>query len=71
MYVHNHTPHQVLDNNTLEEDLLGEKPEVNYLRIFGYPVYIHIPKENRTKLDPSRRNGIFVGYSDISNSYQI
>ena len=48
-----------------------EKPEVKHLRIFGCPVYIHIPKEKRTKLDPSGRKGIFVGYSDTSNAYII
>ena len=37
-------------------------PKVNHLRIFGFPVYINIPKEKRKKLDPSRKKGIFVGY---------
>jgi len=31
----------------------GVKPEVGYLRIFGCPIYIHAPKEKRTKLDTS------------------
>ena len=44
LYVHNHTPHQVLDNKTPEEAFSGEKPEVEHLRIFGCPMYIHIPK---------------------------
>ena len=34
-------------------------------------MYIHIPKEKRTKLDPSGRKGIFVGYNDTSKAYQI
>ena len=34
-------------------------------------MYIHIPKENRTKLDPSGRKGIFMGYSEISKAYRI
>ena len=34
-------------------------------------MYIHIPKEKRTKLDPSRRKGIFVGYSKSSKAYKI
>ena len=34
-------------------------------------MYIHIPKEKRTKLDPFERKGIFVGYSDTSKAYQI
>ena len=71
VYVQNHTPHRVLDNKTPKEAFLGEKPEVNHLRIFGYSVYIHIPKEKSTKLDPFKRKGIFVGYNDTSNSYRI
>ena len=34
-------------------------------------MYIHIPKEKRTKLDPSGKKGIFVGYSDSSKAYRI
>ena len=64
LYVQNRTLHRVLDNKTPEEDFLGVKPEVSHMRIFGFPVYIHIPKDKRTKLDPSGRKGIFVGYSD-------
>ena len=41
------------------------------MRIFGFPMYIQIPKEKRTKLNPYGRKGIFVGYNDTSNSYQI
>ena len=69
MYVHNHTPHRVLDNKTHEEDLSGVKPEVIHMRIFGISVYIHVPKENKTKLDPSGRKGIFVGYSDTLKAF--
>ena len=56
---------------THEEDFLGEKPEVSHLRIFGFSVYIHIPKEKRAKLDISRIKCIFVRYSDTSKSYPI
>ena len=34
-------------------------------------MYIHIPKEKRTKLDPSGRKGIFVGYSKSLKAYRI
>ena len=71
MYVQNCTPHRVLDNKTPEETFSGEKPEVNHLRIFGCLVYIHIPKEMRTKLDPSGKKCIFVGYSENSKAYRI
>jgi hypothetical protein len=38
---------------TTEEAFTGLKPEVGYLRTFGCLIYIHAPKEKRTKLDPS------------------
>ena len=34
-------------------------------------MYIHIPKEKRTKLDPSGKKGIFVGYFESSKAYRI
>ena len=39
--------------------------------IFGFPMYIHIPKEKRDKLDSSGRKDIFIGYSETSKDYQI
>ena len=71
VYVQNRTPHRVLENKTPEEVFSGKKPEVIHLRIFGCLVYMHIPKEKRTKLDPSGKKGIFVGYSESSKAYRI
>ena len=71
VYVQNHTPHRVLENKTPEEVISNKKPEVSHIRIFGCPVYIHIAKDKRTKLDPSEQKGIFVGYSESSKAYRI
>ena len=65
------TPHRVLENKTPEEVFSDKKPEFIHLRIFSCPVYIHIIKEKRTKLDPSRKKGIFVGYSESSKASRI
>ena len=54
-----------------EKEFTGEKLEIGHLRIFGCPVYIHVPRERRTKLDPSCRNGVFVGYSESAKAYRI
>jgi hypothetical protein len=70
VYVQNKSHHKVLENKTPEEMFLGEKSEVCHLRIFGCLVFVHVPKEKRTKLDPSEKNGIFVGYSDTSKAYK-
>ena len=71
VYVQNRTPHRVLENKTPEEVFFGKKPEVIHLRIFDSPMYIHIPKEKRTKLDPPGKKGIFVGYSESLKAYRI
>ena len=52
VYVQNRSPHRVLGNKTPEEMFSGEKPKLGHLKIFGFPVYIHVPKEKRLKLEP-------------------
>jgi hypothetical protein len=49
----------------------GKKPEVIHLKIFGCPVFVHIMKERRTKLDPSRNKVIFFGYCEVSKAFRI
>ena len=61
VYVQNHIPHRVLENKTPEEVFSGKKPEVIHLRIFGYPVYIHIPKEKEKKIRSFRKEGYICG----------
>ena len=71
VYVHNRISHNALGNKNPEEMFSIENPEVSHLHIFGCHVYIHIPKEKRTKLDPSGKKGLFVGYSEQSKAYRI
>jgi hypothetical protein len=71
VYVQNKSPHQILKNITPEEAFTGVKPEIGHFRIFGCPVYFHVPKEKRSKLEPSGRKGTFVGYSESSKAYRI
>jgi hypothetical protein len=69
--VQNISPHRILKEMTPEEAFSGKKPNVEDLRIFGCPVYSHIPKDKRNKLEPSGKKGIFVGYNDSSKAYRI
>jgi hypothetical protein len=71
MYIQNRCPHAILKDKTLEEVFSGIKPEVGHLRIFGCPMYIHVLKEKRTKMEPSGKKGVFVGYSENSKAYRI
>jgi hypothetical protein len=61
VYIQNRCPHAILKDNTPEEVFSGIKPEVGHLRIFGCPVYIHVPKEKRTKMEPSGKKGVVWG----------
>jgi hypothetical protein len=71
VYLQNMNLHRILGDTTLEEAFIGVNPEIVHLRIFGCPVYIHVPMEKRTKLEPSGEKGIFVGYNETSKAYRI
>jgi hypothetical protein len=71
VYVQKISPHRVIRNKTLEEAFTRVKLNVKHLRIFGFSVYIHVPKEKRSKLEPSGKKEIFVGYSETSKAYRI
>jgi hypothetical protein len=70
-YFQNRSPHRILKNMNPEEAFSEKKPSVEHLRIFGCPVYIHVPKDKRKKLEPSGKKGIFVGSSESSKAYRI
>jgi hypothetical protein len=44
VHVQNKSLHQTLKNITPEETFTGVKPEIEHFRIFGCPVYFHVPK---------------------------
>ena len=61
VYIQNRSPHAILGEKTPEEVFTKKKPAVEYIRIFGTPVYIHVPKEKRDKLDTSVRKVYLLG----------
>ena len=69
VYVQNILSHGALGFKTPKKMYIGKKPEVRHLKIFGCVVYVHIPKEKRTKLDPYGKKGIFVGYCEFSKAF--
>jgi transposase InsO family protein len=71
VYVQNRLSHSSLGLKTLKEIFTRKKIEVSHLKIFGCPVFIHIPKEKRNKLEPSGKKGIFVRYYEVSNAFRI
>jgi hypothetical protein len=71
VYVQNRLSHISLGFKNLEEMFTRKNPQVNHLKIFVCPVFVHIPKEKITKLDPSGKKGIFVGYCEVSKTFRI
>ena len=67
----NHCPHKILGMSTPEEAFSGRRPDISHLRIFGSPVYVHVTKDARKKLEPTAEVGIFVGYTDTPHNYWV
>jgi hypothetical protein len=61
IYVQNKSLHQTLENITPKENFTRVKPEIEHFRIFACPMYFHVPKEKKSKLDTSGRNDTFLG----------
>ena len=71
IYLQNRSPHRAVGNMTPEECFLGKKPEVGHFRIFGSLTYSHASSEKRTKLEPTAKKGIFVGYDETMKDFRI
>ena len=57
--------------STPEEAFTSKKPDIYHLKIFGSPVYIHVTKEARKKLEPTVEVGIFLGYIEAPHIYRM
>jgi hypothetical protein len=71
IYLQNWSPHRAIGDMTPEEAFTGQKPPVEHLRIFGCITFYHVPKEKRTKMEPTTEKGLLVGYSEISKAYRL
>jgi hypothetical protein len=49
----------------------GPTPSLTHLMVFGCDFYVHIPKENRSKLNKKDKNCIFIGYKDDLKGYKL
>jgi hypothetical protein len=69
-YTRNRTP-ATAHGKTPWEAFHGKKPNVSHLRVFGPPVYMHVPKELRDKLEPVSEKGRFLRYEPDAKAYRI
>jgi hypothetical protein len=52
-----------LDGTIPEEKWTGKKVNYSFLKFFGCEAFVHIDKENRTKLEEKSKKCTFIGYS--------
>eukprot|EP00253_Pinus_taeda_P030542 PITA_30542 len=71
VYVQNHCPHKILGMSTAEEAYSSKRPNISHLRVFGSPVYMHVMKDARKKLELTAEVGIFLGYTGTPHNYRV
>lgn len=70
-YLVNRSPTRSNFGVTPEEKYSGTKPHVHHLRIFGCLAYLHVPKEQRRKLESKTKRCLFLGYDEQSKVYRV
>eukprot|EP00252_Welwitschia_mirabilis_P028029 TRINITY_DN992_c0_g1_i5.p1 TRINITY_DN992_c0_g1~~TRINITY_DN992_c0_g1_i5.p1 ORF type:complete len:816 (+),score=171.97 TRINITY_DN992_c0_g1_i5:277-2448(+) len=69
-YLVNRSPHSSI-NGVPEILWKGKNVSYQHLRVFGCEAYMHIQKENRTKLQERAKRCIFVGYGEDALGYRL
>jgi hypothetical protein len=70
-YLVNRSPSSVLNDKTPQEVWTGKEPSLTHLKVFSCDAYVHVPKENRSKLDKKAEKCIFIGYKDGLKGYKL
>jgi hypothetical protein len=60
----------LVDTNT-NEVWFGKKPSISHLKVFGCDAFVHVSKENRSKLDKKGVKCSFIGYKKGMKGYKL
>jgi hypothetical protein len=60
-----------LDGRIPEEEWTGKKVNYSFLKTFGCEAFVHIDKENRTKLESKSKKCTFIGYGVNDFGYRL
>ncbi|KAL2251589.1 UNVERIFIED_CONTAM: Retrovirus-related Pol polyprotein from transposon TNT 1-94 [Sesamum indicum] len=71
VYLTNRSPTLNVRNRTPQEAWNGRKPNVSHSRVFGSITYVHVPNQERLKLDDQSVKHVFVGYEYHSKGYRL
>ena len=67
VYLQDRCPYRTVKDMT-PETLVGQKPHVDLLKIFGCDDFSHISEDVRKMLDPTAETSVFVGYREAMNA---
>ncbi|KAK8926157.1 hypothetical protein KSP39_PZI018485 [Platanthera zijinensis] len=67
-HVINLSPSSALQEDVPDRVWYGKDPSYSHLRVFGCKAFVHVPRDERSKLDSKTRQCIFLGY-DYSGEF--
>ncbi|GKV38830.1 hypothetical protein SLEP1_g46695 [Rubroshorea leprosula] len=65
------SPSVFLNGDVPEKIWASKEVSYNHLRVFGCRAYVHVPKEERAKLDAKTKQCVFLGYGDEEYGYRL
>jgi hypothetical protein len=71
VYLINRGPSSSLDGRIPEEEWTGKKVNYSFLKTFCCEAFVHIDKENRTKLEAKSKKCTFIGYGVNDFGYRL
>jgi hypothetical protein len=71
VYLINIGPSSSLDGRIPEEEWTGKKVNYSFLKTFSCEAFVHIDKENRTKLESKSKKCTFIGYGVNDFGYRL
>ena len=71
VYLINRGPSSSLDGGIPEEAWTCKKVNYLFLRIFGCETFVHIDKDNKTKLEEKSKKCTFIGYKINDFGYRL
>ncbi|CAN1245512.1 Retrovirus-related Pol polyprotein from transposon TNT 1-94 [Linum grandiflorum] len=71
VHVWNRSPSVSLDFEAPEKIWTGRDVSYKHLRVFGCKAFVHIPRDERSKLDSKTRSCVFIGYGQDEFGYRF
>jgi hypothetical protein len=71
VYLTNISPSYPLQRDVSNRVYYGKKFTYDHLKVFGCKAFVHIPQDERSKLDSKTRQCIFLGYGGDQFSYKL